>query len=105
MTRIIWYYNKHAQWKFLWKLLPWMIIGVLLGVYVGKDLPEGLFKQGMAIIILITVGMMIWWDLQKTPKIPKNPIIAPFTVATGFIASWICQHLKPQKISVIFVTL
>src|ERR1700716_4299592 len=31
------YYNRHAQRKHFWRLMPWMIIGVLIGVYVGKD--------------------------------------------------------------------
>ena len=38
------YYNRHAQWKHFWKLLPWMIIGILIGVLVGKDLNEALFR-------------------------------------------------------------
>src|SRR6185295_16648164 len=32
------YYNRHAQWEHFWKLIPWMAIGVLIGVYVGKDM-------------------------------------------------------------------
>ncbi|RMG88032.1 MAG: sulfite exporter TauE/SafE family protein [Bacteroidetes bacterium] len=81
----IWYYNKHAQWHYLWKLLPSMAVGVLIGVYVGKDLPEDLFKQGMAVIILVTVVMMIWWDQRKDIKIPDHPLIAP---VTGLLAGF-----------------
>src|SRR6056297_2752279 len=46
------YYNRHTQWNYVFRLLPWMTLGVLIGVYIGKDLPESLFKIGMAIIIL-----------------------------------------------------
>ncbi|MFK7905403.1 MAG: sulfite exporter TauE/SafE family protein [Chitinophagales bacterium] len=81
----IWYYNKHTQWKYLWRLLPWMVIGVLLGVYIGKDLPEVIFKQGMAVLIITTVLMMFWWDRQKNIKIPTNPLIGVFTgIMAGF---------------------
>lgn len=77
------YYNRHTQWKYVFKLLPWMIIGVLIGVYVGKDLPEYLFKIGMAIIILITVFMMYWWDRKKIKTVPKH---WSFSSAIGIVA-------------------
>lgn len=66
------YYNQHAQWKYLKKLLPWILIGVLLGVWVGRDLPEALFKQGMAIIILFTVFMMLWMETRGIKQIPEG---------------------------------
>jgi len=64
------YYNRHAQWYYLMRFLPWMIAGVLVGVYVGKDMPEEIFKQGLAVIILITVIMMFWWEGRKEMPIP-----------------------------------
>jgi uncharacterized membrane protein YfcA len=59
------YYKRHVKWIYLIKLLPWMILGVLTGVVLGKDLPEDLFKSGMAFIILISVIMMYYWERQK----------------------------------------
>src|SRR5664279_4037154 len=49
------YYNRHAKWKHFWKLIPWMMIGVLIGVYVGKELDEAIFKRIMAVIIMLTI--------------------------------------------------
>src|SRR3954470_17199961 len=34
------YYHRHAQWSYFRKLLPWIITGILAGVFVGKDLDE-----------------------------------------------------------------
>ena len=68
----VWYYRRHAQWKYLYQLLPWMMGGVLLGVWMGKDLPEALFKQGMAVIILGSVLMMFWWERKKEKKVPDH---------------------------------
>ena len=66
------YYHKHTQWKYLKRLLPWMAVGVLVGVKVGEGLPEHIFKQGMAAIILLTVVMMFWWDRRKIKAVPDN---------------------------------
>lgn len=66
------YYRRHAEWPLLRKLLPWMLLGVLFATWFGKSLPESLFKNSMAGIILLTVGIMAWWEKQKNPKIPTG---------------------------------
>ncbi|RRQ50113.1 sulfite exporter TauE/SafE family protein [Maribacter algicola] len=66
------YYNRHTQWSYVFKVLPWMVFGLLIGVILGKDLPENLFRIGMAIIIIITVIMMYWWDRKKVKTVPTH---------------------------------
>ncbi|MFS4468999.1 sulfite exporter TauE/SafE family protein [Maribacter sp. 2210JD10-5] len=70
------YYNRHTQWKYVFKVLPWMIIGIIIGVFIGKDLPEKIFKIGMAIIIMGTVFMMFWWDRKKSKNVPTHWLFA-----------------------------
>lgn len=77
------YYNRHTQWNYVFKVLPWMVLGVLVGVYIGKDLPASLFKTGMVTIILITVFMMYWWDRKKIKTVPKH---WAFSSSIGLIA-------------------
>lgn len=72
------YYNRHAQWKYIIAFLPWMIMGILIGTAIGKDLPETIFKIGMAIIILGTVIMMYWWDRKKSKNVPTHWAFAGF---------------------------
>jgi len=62
------YYRRHVKWRYLWQLLPWMMLGVILGTWVGKDIPEAIFKHGMAAIILLSVVMMYWWDQHLFPR-------------------------------------
>ncbi|QLG45421.1 sulfite exporter TauE/SafE family protein [Costertonia aggregata] len=66
------YYNRHTKWKYIFRFLPWMVLGVLLGVYIGKDMDEETFTYGMAIIILGSVLMMYWWDRKKSKKVPTH---------------------------------
>lgn len=66
------YYHRHAQWFYLKKLLPWMIAGVLAGVWFGNEIPEAAFKKTMAVIVLITVAVMFWWDFRKEKNIPQH---------------------------------
>lgn len=77
------YYNRHAQWKHFWKILPWMAAGILIGVFVGKDLNEIIFRKMMAIIIMVTVIIMIIMEFRKTTSVPTHPL---FVVSTGLVA-------------------
>ncbi|NAY91756.1 TSUP family transporter [Muricauda sp. JGD-17] len=66
------YYNRHAQWKYIFKFLPWMVLGILIGVFVGKDLPEKEFKWGMVIVIFISLGLLYWWERRKSTSTPSH---------------------------------
>src|SRR5215204_4972974 len=68
------YYNRHAQWPQFRKLIPWMMAGILVGVYVGKDLDEALFRKIMAVIIILTVIIMVAFEFRKTTSIPDNKL-------------------------------
>lgn len=72
------YYNRHTQWKYILRFLPWMMAGVLIGVIIGKDLDEATFKIGMAIIILGSVVLMYWWDRKKSKVVPTHWAFAGF---------------------------
>ncbi len=79
------YYHRHAQWNHFWKLIPWMAIGILVGVYVGKDMNEVIFRKIMAIIIITTVFIMVALEIRKNPIIPTNKIfVANMGLAAGF---------------------
>ncbi|WP_236979098.1 sulfite exporter TauE/SafE family protein [Membranihabitans maritimus] len=72
------YYNRHTQWKYIVRILPWMVIGVILGTLIGNELPQNAFKLVMAGIILFTVGMMYWWDRKKSKNVPTHWAFAGF---------------------------
>ena len=79
------YYHRHAQWNHFWKLIPWMAIGILVGVYVGKDMNEAVFRKIMAVIIIVTVAIMIAMEMRKNPLIPTNKLfVANMGLAAGF---------------------
>ena len=83
------YYHRHTQWFFLKKLLPMMVVGVVLGVWLGNDISEALFKQIMAVFILLTVLIMIWMDRTKTFGIPKHWAFSGFMGLLSGVTSMI----------------
>jgi len=83
------YYHRHTQWYFLKKLLPMMVVGVILGVWLGNGISEALFKQIMAVFILLTVVIMIWMDRTKTFGIPKHWAFSSFMGLLSGVTSMI----------------
>ena len=57
------YYKRHTKWIYILKFLPWMIFGVLVAVFIGKDIPESIFNILMAIII-ISVFFLCGYGIQ-----------------------------------------
>lgn len=80
------YYNRHAQWSHFWKLIPWMAVGILLGVYFGKDMDEELFRRIMIITILITVVLVVRMEFFHAQT--RIPSFKSFAVGTGLIAGF-----------------
>ena len=79
------YYHRHAQWKHFWKLIPWMAIGVLIGVFVGKDLDEAIFKRIMAVIIILTIAIVVALEFRKNTTMPENKL---FGVGMGLVSGF-----------------
>ncbi|MEI9943196.1 MAG: sulfite exporter TauE/SafE family protein [Chitinophagaceae bacterium] len=79
------YYHRHAQWTYFWKLIPWMVVGILIGVWVGKDMNETYFRKVMALIIILTVGSILVLEFRKRIKIPDNKLfVANMGLVAGF---------------------
>ncbi|SFZ90540.1 hypothetical protein SAMN05428642_101997 [Flaviramulus basaltis] len=79
------YYNRHAQWDIIKKLLPWMIVGVLIGVWIGNDVSEIIFKRLMAIMIIMSAIVMFYLEIRKSNKVPTNKW---FGIVAGFLAGF-----------------
>lgn len=77
------YYHQHAQWSYLRRFFPWMMGGVLIGVWIGDRVDETTFQQLMGYTILGTVVMLVWWERKKERMIPNH---WAFAGVTGLMA-------------------
>lgn len=50
------YYKRAVHWQSLWRLSPFVVVGVLIGAWIGRDLDEAIFKKLMAAIIILIVA-------------------------------------------------
>ena len=87
------YYKKHADWKYIFILIPWMILGVILGTYFGNLLDENTFRLGMAGLILLTTLLLLYWERYPLKQVPSHwsfagslGVLAGFTTMIGNLA-------------------
>ena len=59
------YYRRHANWNHLTKVLPWAVAGLLIALRVGERVNDEQFKNIIAILVFLSIGLMIWQDKQK----------------------------------------
>ncbi|WP_430974514.1 sulfite exporter TauE/SafE family protein [Sunxiuqinia rutila] len=59
------YYRRHAQWSYLVKILPWAFVGVGLALWVGEIVNDEQFKDLIAILVFMCIGLMLWKDRRK----------------------------------------
>jgi uncharacterized protein len=79
------YYKRHVDWAALARLSPYVIVGILLGVWIGRDLNEAIFKKMMACIVLSVVLTMIYLEYKPLKSVSTSPWFSGFMgIGTGF---------------------
>jgi len=65
------YYNRHAQWKYVFKLLPWTVVGIFIGMFVGDRMNAEQFNILLGIVVVSGIVLIVWFDLNRNRiKIP-----------------------------------
>lgn len=83
------YYRKQFNWQEVKKLLPFAIIGLLVGLFTGEHIDDRIFKMLMGACIILGVAIMLWGQrvakkqsgLDLTKKWWYSPV---FGLITGF---------------------
>jgi uncharacterized membrane protein YfcA len=63
------WYHRHAEWKYLVKMLPWAFLGLILGLWVGEKVNDEGFKNIIAILVFICIGLLFLKDRKNGKQI------------------------------------
>jgi uncharacterized membrane protein YfcA len=80
------YYNRHAEWKYILRLLPWTLGGFAVAILVERIVPVQAFKYIMGGCVIAGLAVMVWNDLRGKDKPPPSGLwfSALFGIAGGF---------------------
>ena len=92
----VFYYHRHAEWKYILKLLPATVAGVLIGLFVGNMVNDQQFKNIMAVIILVGVVIMVWRESKTNAQaIPHNWLFSSVVGLLGGFSTMIGNASGP----------
>ncbi|MBU3181243.1 sulfite exporter TauE/SafE family protein [Clostridium psychrophilum] len=82
----LYYYNRHANWENIKKLLPWSFIGLISGVIVGNYINDKQFKAVISISLLLCLVVLIYTQKKgDNIEVPTNKWFYVMAgIATGF---------------------
>ena len=56
----VFFFRKHASWPHLWKLFPWVLLGILAGYFTLGKISDVLVQRLIGGILLGMVGLHYW---------------------------------------------
>ncbi len=90
------YYHRHADWKYVIKLLPWAFFGILIALFTGQAIDDKQFRNLIAIIVIAGIALMIYQDLRrKKNKVPDHPWFAALLGTGGGFSTMIGNAAGP----------
>jgi len=67
------WYNRHAQWKHIFRLIPWAFAGIITAAIVGKSISDQTFNRLLAALVIGGIAILLWRDIRSEKiKIPQS---------------------------------
>jgi uncharacterized protein len=81
-------FRKHADWPLLWRLFPWVIVGVVAGYLAMGRINNAQMQRLLGIILLAMVAMHLWRQRQSDQLGTRLPKAWWFAALTGILAGF-----------------
>jgi uncharacterized membrane protein YfcA len=80
------YYRRHADFRLVFQLLPWALVGIAAGTFVGDSVSDVTFKRIIAVAVLVSLALIVFRELRgREWRIPRKWWIAALLgTAAGF---------------------
>jgi uncharacterized membrane protein YfcA len=83
-------YRRHTEWRYIWKLAPWVIIGIVIGYFVFSQVDDAQVRFLIGFILLSMTGLHFYrkWtrrNLSEGDTLPQHPA---FISSAGMISGF-----------------
>jgi uncharacterized membrane protein YfcA len=82
------FFRKHASWPHLWKLFPWVIVGVAAGYFALGRVSNAQVQRMIGAILLVMVALHLWRQRQSDPREEQMRHAWWVAAATGVLAGF-----------------
>lgn len=79
-------YHRNIDWKLFWRLMPFGVIGGVLGAFVLTSFPGGAMKPYVTLYLALVGCYLIMRSFRKIPSKPvPATVVAPLGLGGGFL--------------------
>jgi uncharacterized membrane protein YfcA len=91
------YYNRHAVWKHILVILPWVAVGIFVALIVGNLIDDNQFRIVMLSVVWIMLILMVLNDFRKKKDngVPHNMFFGALMGLAGGFATMIGNSAGP----------
>jgi uncharacterized protein len=82
------YFRKHASWPHVWRLLTWVIVGVVAGYFALGRVNNLQVRQMIGVILLLMMALHWWRGRQQGDIAARLPRSMWFTALMGMLAGF-----------------
>lgn len=82
------FFRKHANWTLLWKLFPWVVVGVVAGFLALDHISNAAVQRMIGGILLAMVALHFWRQRHADTLAQQMPHTWWFAAITGMLAGF-----------------
>jgi uncharacterized membrane protein YfcA len=82
------FFRKHASWPHLWRLFPWVVLGVVAGYFALDRISNSQVQRLIGGILLAMVAVHFWRQRQSEQLAARLPHTWWFAAVTGILAGF-----------------
>jgi uncharacterized protein len=80
------FYHRNAQWKYILRILPAILIGIGIGLLVGTRISDIQFKKLIGICVILSLLIMIW--KERKALVLLSEISTPYSMLFGILGGF-----------------
>ncbi len=82
------FFRKHASWSHLWRLFPWVVVGVIGGYFALDRISNAQVQRMIGGILLVMVSVHLWRQRRTDGQADNLPHTWWFAAITGVLAGF-----------------
>ncbi|HBM85278.1 MAG TPA: hypothetical protein DD423_00515 [Opitutae bacterium] len=93
-------YRRHAEWRYIVRLLPWMLVGIVFGYFVFSRVNDAHVRLMIGAILLSMTGLHFYrkWSCRHhagEDLLPHHPVFIATTGIIGGFATMVANAAGP----------
>jgi len=82
------FYRRHAVWPYLWRLFPWVAVGIVAGYFALGKVSNDQVRRMIGGILVAMAALHVWRRRQDDALAARLPHALWFTAAMGVLAGF-----------------